>query len=502
MGIAGFNAKNYGLTQRMVQIFTLCLVQQGKIRISVGPKSGLSVPYIDYSNLAETEFSVKILDALGTVQKMAKPENWEVLRPYAEKLLAEPIPSTHDDAIISGFRTKLKNIFAKSKEESARAVVKAKALFDSLRSENPYAKEISQVAKLFSADLSAGNDINLLLHALKEAFGYQAFDNNASSQEEVDDLANRLKNYHDIQNLLQYDTELRAASAYISHVVPDTNDLKGIRDLQTEVAAKLGKIRSYIDSDVALATELVGQTPPAPGEFGTVSTLIRDYTEVYATIHDTVMAKLDELKSEIESTSSTAPFKALQTLEGITALKPPVSDSLDFQTLAAQIQTCPTPSRHSIEQQLRNGPVHECGLTFENCNERVVQAQQLSQTAASIITTALDRKAEVFLNPAIRARLEQGRKEPSIATLLDKSDIVSLREFLVANATPQLVQTINRFLKNIVTQNVSLADFKPSLSTIEPDQAPKVVKEFEEFLEQQFKKISDSDDSLTVLHFE
>ncbi|SPE50997.1 conserved hypothetical protein [Verrucomicrobia bacterium] len=502
MGIGGHNSKNYGLTQRMVQIFALCLVQQGKIRISLGPKSGLPNPYIDYSNLAETDFSVKVLDSLGAVQKMAKPEHWEVLRPYAEKLLAENIPTTHDDAIISGFRAKLKNLFAKGKEESTRVLAKAQALFDCLKSENPYAKEISQVARLFSADLSSGNDINLILHALKDAFAYQAFDDNASSQAEVDDLANRLKNYRDTQNLLQFDTELRAASAYVSHALPDAKDLKAIRDLQTEVAAKLAKIRTYIDSDVALATELIGQTPPAPGEASTVSVLIRDYTETYATLHDTVTAKLEDHRSEIESTPGSAPFKALQTLEGITALKPPVSGSFDFQALAGRIRTCPSPSRQSVEQQLRNGPVHECGLTFENAKEHLNQATQVRCVADALLTTALDRKAEVFLNPAIRTRLEQGKQEKPIAELLTKSDLTALREFLVANATLQFVQTINRYLKNIVTKNVSLTEFKPSLTTIEPDQAAKVVKEFQEFLEQQFKTISEDNDTLPMLHFE
>lgn len=40
---------------------------------------------LDYSNLADVDFSTKVLDALGEIQKVAKPENWEVLRPYAEK---------------------------------------------------------------------------------------------------------------------------------------------------------------------------------------------------------------------------------------------------------------------------------------------------------------------------------------------------------------------------------------------------------------------------------
>lgn len=501
MGIGG--PKNYGLTQRMVQVYALCLVQQGKIRISLGPKSGLPYSFLDYSNIAEIDFSVKVLEALGELQKMAKPENWEVLRPYAEKLLNESIPSTHDDAVISGFRAKLKNLFAKGKEESARVVAKSQGLFDCLKAENPYAKEVGQVAALYAADITSGNDINLLLHALKQAFGYQAFDSNTSAQTEIDDLANRLKNYRDIQNLLQFDSELRAGSAYVTHALPEVKALKDIREVQTEVATKLANIRTYIDSEVALTTELLGQTPPATGETGTISVLIRDYTEAYATLHDTVMAKLEEQHARIEALPSCEDFRALQTLEGISALQPPVTGSLNFNAFAPEIHLCPSPSRQSLEQQLRNGPVHECGLTFENCDQQVELAVKACQRAEAELSAALDRKVEVFLNPAIQARLNQGKQEQIISDLLAKTELSDLRAYLVGHATTESVQAINRYLKNIVTKNVSLANFKPSLTTIEPDQAAKVVKEFEEFLNQQFRSISDGDEgTLPMLHIE
>jgi hypothetical protein len=109
---------------------------------------------------------------------------------------------------------------------------------------------------------------------------------------------------------------------------------------------------------------------------------------------------------------------------------------------------------------------------------------------------------EVFLNAAIRTRLEQGKDEEIIADLLTNTTSPELRSYLIQNATPELVQTINRYLKNIVTKNVQLAQFKPYLTTIEPDQAPMVVKEFQEFLDRQFKSISDDDDTLPMLHLE
>ena len=66
----------------MVQIYILCLVREGHVRVTVGAKAGLAWPMLDYSNKADVDFSTKVLDALGEIQKVAKPENWDVLRPY------------------------------------------------------------------------------------------------------------------------------------------------------------------------------------------------------------------------------------------------------------------------------------------------------------------------------------------------------------------------------------------------------------------------------------
>jgi hypothetical protein len=500
MGIGG--PKDYGLTQRMVQTFLLCLVQQGKVRVSLGAKSGLPYTHIDYSNLREVEFSVKVLDALAEVQKMARPENWEVLRPYAEKLLAEPIQITHDDAVISGYRARIKTLFTTSREESARLVGKAKALFECLKQPNPYQIEVEQVAKLFAADLSTGNDINLALHALKEAFGYKAFDENTPFQPEVDDLANRLKNYRDIQTLMKFETELRAGQAYVSHVLPALPSLKSLCEQQTQVAAKLAKLPGYLDSEVRLVTELIGQTPPAAGEVDTINSLIRAYTEIYATMHDNAVGGLDGHREAIEGLPQGRDFAALQVLETISALQPAVSHTLDFAQFAAGIHGCPDPSRHSVETQLVSRPAHACGLTLDNFQAYLDTAAAVEAEAKGALDAALDKKVGVFLNAAIRTRLEQGKQEPAIAEILQRTTLAELRAYLVSAASPELVQTINRYLKNIVIKPVKLADFKPSIATVEPDQVKQVAGELAKFLNDQIQEISGGEDTLPMLHLE
>jgi len=504
MGIGG--PKDYGLTRRMVQIFMLCLVREGRIRVTIGPKAGLPNKVYNYSNLAEVDFSAKVLDSLIEIQKVAKPENWEILRPYAEKLLNEELPSTHDDALITEYRAKLRQLFANEKEVSSRVASRAGSLFETLKKTNPYKAEVSQVVKLFSTNIEEGDDINLILYALKEAIGYQAFDKTAVSQTEVDDLANRLKNYRDLRVFLEFETDIRTAHSYCSITLPDSRELEKVQKPISEVFAKLDNLQTYIDSDVKLKTELIGSIPPGAGETGTISAMIQQYTSVYANLHDSVVSQVEEQRNAIQDIQDGNDISALKTLEGITALQPAIANQVKerIEKMSDDLFSCPSPSRVSIEEQLRRVPFHECGLTFDKMAFFIQQAKEAADQTKNLLDQTFKRKIEVFLNPAIRERLEQGKSEPVIAGLLECKDLTEIREYLVkaVEDKPETIDVINRFLKRIIVKHVKIMDFNPQISTIQKDQVNQVSQEFGQFLEAQFESIDEDEDSLPMLQLE
>ncbi len=503
MGIGG--PKDYGLTKRMVQIYLLCLVQSGKIRIGIGPKSGIPSPVIDYTNIAEIEFSTKILDSFTVVQKMTKPENWEVLRPYAEKLIGEPLLSTHDDATISSYRKRLKDIFVREKEESARTASRARGLFEALKVTNPYETEIGQIAKLFSNNIESGDDINLVLYCLKDALGYQAFDSNSFSQTEVDDLANRLKNYYDLKKFLEFETELFALHSYCLHTLPDHKDLKKVKIIQQKVCEKLSSIRTYIDSEVLLKTELIGKIPSEENETETFGALIREYKTVYTALHDAVVDRAETCKSNIANLLNSDDMKTLKMLEKIDALQPVISDRVEkeLERLTDKIFTCSS-SRVSIEEQIRRGPIHECDLSFENAAHYLNEIDDTNKQLVSIFNTAFNRKLEIFTNQTIRERLEQGRSEPAIEGLLNAKTVDEIKKYLVKECikNPSIIDTIQRYLKRIQMKTVKLADFKPSITMVESKQIPAIVQEFQKYLEDELKDMGKEKDSLPMLKLE
>jgi hypothetical protein len=419
MGLGG--PKDYGLTRRMVQIYLLCLAREGRIRVGLGPRSGLPYTHIDYANLKDIDFSAAVLAALAEVQKMARPENWEVLRPYAEKLLDRVIPATFDESAIAEDRKQLRDLFAGETGVAQRAQAQARDLFAALSAPHPYEVEVDQACRLFATDLSGGDDIHLILHSLKEVYGYRAFDTNQADSREVDDLANRLRNYRDVRRFLGYDRDLRTAHDYCQQPLPEGSDWTVVRRLQREVGKKLADLRPFIDSDARLRTELLGHLPPQQGEKGTLGRLIQEYTILYVALHDTVLSQVEAERGRIDELLRGDTLRACKKLERITALQPPFAAGLaeEMSRLTRGLFTCPSPARSSVEERLRSGPVHDCGLNPGNASQHLATAQQAAGEAVHSVEATVHRKLELFLNPGIRQRLEQGRKEPLIERLLE-----------------------------------------------------------------------------------
>lgn len=503
MGIGG--VKNYGLNRRIAQLYLLCLAREGVIKIGLNAKSGLPLQQLDYSNIADVDFSAKILDSLTDIQKLARPENWDTLRLYAAIILGEEIPATHDDAVISGHRERLRKNIGEEKDRCSRTVQQAKDLFDFLKCPNPYEKELTQAFDLFSVDLNDGDDIDRMLFALKNAYGYKAFDDNTANQQELDDFANRMKNYRDLVRFVGYESELRTAGKYAHLALPEGSDYKRLRKSVERLREKLSNIREYIDSDVKLKTELIGKIPPEPGETATVNGIVNEYTQLYNAAHDTVLNALEESKRAIRDILESDEMSSFQNLEAISAMQPPISGAMveHLETLLNGLFACSSPSRLSVEEELRRETIHVCGMTLAGAAEIRDKAVGAAVKAKSYFDDMINRKFEVFINPTIKARLEQGKSEPLISRLLKCSSGEEVRALFMkeSKGASKIPELINRYLKRIVIRQVRLADFSPSLATIEKDQIKTVALEFERFLEGYLTK-DDGDDSLPIIQIE
>jgi hypothetical protein len=371
---------------------------------------------------------------------------------------------------------------------------------------NHYEQELSQAVRLFSSNVTDGDDIHLILYALKEVMGYQAFDSNIASQAEVDDLANRLKNYRDLRAFLEYAAEIKTGYSYCVISLPESKKLVEVRKAIESVRTKLGNLKDYIDSDVKLKTELIGHTPPVEEETGTIAAMIQEYASIYMPTHDSAVNAIDGYRKQIHDKIMSDDIRALKILEGITALQPANADALidRLTRIQDELFECLFPSRSSVEDQLRAGPMHECGLSLINASMYVVAAEGAAIKVDELIDETFRRKMEVFLNPTVQKRLEQGKEEPCVAGLLACHNTDEMREYLVNSVikSPGIVDIINKYLKRIVVKRVRMADFKPAVSTIQRDQIKDLKEEFSRFLESNFSDMKEDDDSLPMLQLE
>lgn len=498
--------KNYGLSKRIIQIYLLCLVREGKIRIFVSGKSGLSVTALDYSNITDQDFTTKSLDYLSEIQKMSAPKNWEVLRPYAEKILNEEIPITNNDSFISDYRKKLREIFKVEKQECLRTYNKSKSLFDLLGLNNPYEEDIKQIVNLFSKELPDGNDIDGILFLLKEAFGYNAFDKSESETLEIDDLANKLNCYKKIISLVKYETELRALYNYLKFEFPNYKEFDEIRKLQNELKTKISNFIEYIDSEIKLKTELLGNIPAQPSEKGTLGKLIKEYTLLYNIAHDKAIECSDNTRKKITQLIESDDFKLLKLMENISVLLPAKSD--EFETNISKelndLFKCENSSKASIEEDLKINPVHSCNFNVLNTEKILNDSNEKIEKTKSDFSSIINNKLEFLLNSTVINKLKQGESEILIKELLNKKDINELKIFLVKKLFKdnKLVDLINKYLKKVKISKISLKEFSPKLKTIEFNQVDDITEEFREFLNKKFNEIERSDDELPIIQID
>jgi hypothetical protein len=341
-----------------------------------------------------------------------------------------------------------------------------------------------------------------------EVFGYSAFDSGVVEEADVHDLKQRIKHYRDVQQFLTNGTDLRTAYQYCTHSLPESRNLATTLMIQQALAEKLQNLQPYIDSEVKLRTELIGSTPLGASEAQTLQALIADYKTVYAALHNHVLNKLDDHRAAIQQLLSSTELAALKMLENISALQPAVSDAIESQLkkCLSAIFACPSPSQNSIESELERGPLHRCGLSFQNYNDLFQRAEQVEEEARRLFNETIEHKMEIFLNPAIQERLRQGQDKPAIAALLQCRTVSDLWAYLTRQyqEIPSMVEAINHYLKRIVVKKVRIVDFKPPTTTIQKEQIVDVAIAFQAFLEEQLQSIAagESSDALPMLQVE
>jgi hypothetical protein len=115
-------------------------------------------------------------------------------------------------------------------------------------------------------------------------------------------------------------------------------------------------------------------------------------------------------------------------------------------------------------------------------------AEQAEQEATDAVRAVLVSAANRLCQPALRALLEQGKKEAFIAEVLAASNVDALADLLAERlpADAANAKLLAKYLKQIQVRLVRLQDFQPSKASFEREDIETVVRDFRTFLQAAF----------------
>lgn len=501
MGINGPDGQHYGLSKRMVQMYLLCLVREGKIRITL---SGRNVPVevVDYSNIAGIDFKVAVLDAFYQVQRLKPPEGWEVLAPFAAVLLADPsLQTIHEDADIQEAIQRLITFKTEQLKPTQNLQAGMTDLFTEIQQTNPLADRLVLWEKFLKAPIDAVDPIPYFRNALEKAFGYQIYQEDQVEQEDVDDLSIRKAEVEQAGKLLQYSERIRAAHRYTQITLPDDPAVASTRSALDLVRLRITNLGDYLASESRLLNELLDPASEA----------IQSYSVRYLQAFDQVVTSTEQVRLKLRELKRHPQYQTLAALEGVPQLASGATKTLSdlFDATANSSELFPAQvTRSSVERDLVNWPQPAaCPLTLQNAGDWISVAESCLKEALAGLNNALLDKATLLFSDALRSRLAQGKGEGFVDALLNAATVQDLADILVnhlVNQSPdvleQKLELLRRYLQRITVRKVRLSDFQPGKHTLEQGDVEQVVQAFHSFLADSFH--SDTPDEYIILEIE
>lgn len=493
-GINGPNGTNYGLSRRMVEVYLLCLVRQGKIRISLSGKAAATTPHIDYSNIADETFNAALLGGMTQVHPLKAPEGWSVLASYAAVLLDdEEVKNIQKDTEINAALKRLADYRSESQPEVATLVSRLDDLFADIGQTNPVVECMASWKTYFDAKIDPDEPIPHLLNALDNAFGYKAYQDNKAKQTEVDDLATQKRTWERAGLLATHDREIRAAHCYSQVTVDKGGILKDLPPKTKSLGKKLAKLEDLTESEAKLQTQLLDP----------LADVIRIYTTRFLQAFVDVTGKCEAVRQAIRALPASAEFTAIGMLATIEAL-----GGIDTASLQRRMDECEEGlfatelTRNDVERRLKERPDPEgCPLVVDQAGTLIEAAEQAVQQATGAVRAVLASASNRLCQPALRSLLEQGKEEAFIADVLAAPNVDALADLLAERlpADPANAKMLAKYLKEIQMRLVRLQDFQPSKSSLEQDDLDTVVNEFRSFLLAAFRGSTDGQSVIVEL---
>jgi hypothetical protein len=476
-GLGGPNDKNYGLSRRMIDIYLLCLVKEGKLRILMSGK-GLFADAIDYTNIADQTFNTALLNSMAKIQRLKAPEGWPVLAPFAAILLDdESLKTIQKDGDITSALDKLKKWRERTRPEVEALIDKLDTLMADIQQDNPVADSLASWSKFLSARIDDSDAISHLLNAFDTSFAYTCYADQEAKSADLDDLATRKKTWEKAEAFCRHEQKIRAAHRYSQLAVKRSGPVAELKDKLRLLGKRLEHTQDLMESEAKLQSQLLD----------TLDAVQSVYRTRYLQAFDEVTGKCEAVRSEIDRIPDSNPFKAIAELVNIDALA-----SVNVATLRDEITSYKDDlfqsslDRNTVERALKDRPQPEgCPLHVDEAAGLVTAAEQAMELAKGKLQAALLNMASLLRQPALRYLLEQGKQEAFIADALAAQCDDELATLLSDRipSDPANSKLFAKYLKQIVVKVVHLNEFHPTKTKVEKSDIESIVGEFRKFLE-------------------
>ena len=478
-GMGGPNKKNYGLSRRMIDIYLLCLVRDGKIRILLSGKGASQVEQIDYTNIAEMTFNAALLNSMTKLQKLKAPEGWPVW-PRMRRSCWVTIPSrrSQKDHDIHAALHRLEQWRQESLLNLQALQERLDGLMTDIHQTNPVSGTLASWNTFLSAKIDQTQAIAHLLNALDHAFGYTCYAQNEVQQTELDDLASRKRTWEKAEAFCRHDQRIRAACRYSELEIGRDSVLSNLRSKIQGLGKTLGKVTELMESEAKLQSQLLEP----------LSDIQQVYRTRYLQAYDEVTGKSEQVRAEIDLLPKSPEYQSVEELSRIEALGGRDSPGLKDEVARFKEGLFETKlDRTVVKRALKERPIPEnCPLQVDEAESLVANAEAALKLAKGVVRSALVGMAKLLRQPALRVLLEQGEAEAFIAQVLRSPDEEALADCLakLIPADPANARLLAKYLKRLIKKTLLLRDFKPSKVTLEKADIETVVGEFRRFLEE------------------
>ena len=472
MGIGGPGGLNYGLSKKLVQLYLLCLVREGQLRITISGRNQ-PVDVIDYSNIASIDFKASVLDGFDMVQRLKPPDGWEVLAPFAAVLLKdESIRTVNEDADIHLAIQRVLDYKKQECEPYKKSLSNLVELFDDAEASIPGASTGAQALltrlnawqKFLEVHVEPGDPIPYLRSALYQAFGYPIFHESEVRQEDVDDLTARRVEMEQARNFLGFREDFRTALRYISASLADVAALAEVNAVLSRAGRDLkNRLDKWVRNEAAFRSEFLDP----------VGSAIETYRVRYLQIFDQVESHTEQVRQEIQELIKGSEYQAISALAKVKPLgsdpRGQIQSTLDAAVTSSELLPARL-TRAGVERDLKLNPYPaNCPLTFANAQVFMRAADDALDQSKLTLHEILLYKARLLTSPALRARLEAGREHSFISGLLLCDDAGGVAAYLtehLGQAEPDTVEhnvaLLQQYLRKVIIHRISLGDFNPS----------------------------------------